>query len=298
MVWRPTLPSDSRLDVRKTYKLYVGGAFPRSESGRSYVVHDSRGRFLANAAAASRKDARDAVQAARNAFGGWSGATAYNRGQVLYRVAEVMEGRHDQFVEEVAASEGITRPRAQRSVSVAIDRLVWYAGWADKLAQVVGATNPVAGPYFDFSVPEPTGVVAVLAPQKSSLLGLVSVVAPVVVSGNTAVVASSRDRPLPAITLCEVLATSDVPGGVVNMLTGSLADTAPTLASHMDVNAIDLTGAAGDDEHATALEVAAVDNLKRVLRAPASEPDWTQSPGLDRMRRFLEMKTVWHPIGV
>ena len=298
MVWRPTLPSDSRLDVRKTYKLYVGGTFPRSESGRSYVVHDSRGRFLANAAAASRKDARDAVQAARKAFGGWSGATAYNRGQVLYRVAEVMEGRHDQFVEEVAASEGITRPRAQRSVSAAIDRLVWYAGWADKLAQVVGATNPVAGPYFDFSVPEPTGVVAVLAPQKSSLLGLVSVVAPVVVSGNTAVVASSRDRPLPAITLCEVLATSDVPGGVVNMLTGSLADTAPTLASHMDVNAIDLTGAAGDDEHATALEVAAVDNLKRVLRAPASEPDWTQSPGLDRMRRFLEMKTVWHPIGV
>jgi acyl-CoA reductase-like NAD-dependent aldehyde dehydrogenase len=292
------LPSESRLDVRKTYKLYVGGAFPRSESGRSYVVHDSRGRFLANAAAASRKDARDAVQAARKAFGGWSGATAYNRGQVLYRVAEVMEGRHDQFVEEVAASEGITRPRAQRSVSAAIDRLVWYAGWADKLAQVVGATNPVAGPYFDFSVPEPTGVVAVLAPQKSSLLGLVSVVAPVVVSGNTAVVASSRDRPLPAITLCEVLATSDVPGGVVNMLTGSLADTAPTLASHMDVNAIDLTGAAGDDEHATALEVAAVDNLKRVLRAPASEPDWTQSPGLDRMRRFLEMKTVWHPIGV
>jgi len=292
------LQSESRLDVRKTYKLYVGGAFPRSESGRSYVVHDSRGRFLANAAAASRKDARDAVQAARKAFGGWSGATAYNRGQVLYRVAEVMEGRHDQFVEEVAASEGITRPRAQRSVSVAIDRLVWYAGWADKLAQVVGATNPVAGPYFDFSVPEPTGVVAVLAPQKSSLLGLVSVVAPVVVSGNTAVVASSRDRPLPAITLSEVLATSDVPGGVVNMLTGSLADTAPTLASHMDVNAIDLTGAAGDDEHATALEVAAVDNLKRVLRAPASEPDWTQSPGLDRMRRFLEMKTVWHPIGV
>jgi acyl-CoA reductase-like NAD-dependent aldehyde dehydrogenase len=292
------LQSESRLDVRKTYKLYVGGAFPRSESGRSYVVHDSRGRFLANAAAASRKDARDAVQAARKAFGGWSGATAYNRGQVLYRVAEVMEGRHDQFVEEVAASEGITRPRAQRSVSAAIDRLVWYAGWADKLAQVVGATNPVAGPYFDFSVPEPTGVVAVLAPQKSSLLGLVSVVAPVVVSGNTAVVASSRDRPLPAITLSEVLATSDLPGGVVNMLTGSLADTAPTLASHMDVNAIDLTGAAGDDEHATALEVAAVDNLKRVLRAPASEPDWTQSPGLDRMRRFLEMKTVWHPIGV
>ncbi len=224
--------------------------------------------------------------------------TAYNRGQILYRVAEVMEGRHDQFVEEVAASEGVTRPRAQRSVSAAIDRLVWYAGWADKLAQVVGSTNPVAGPYFDFSVPEPTGVVAVLAPQQSSLLGLVSVVAPVIVSGNTAVVTSSRERPLPAITLSEVLATSDVPGGVVNMLTGSLADTAPTLASHMDINGIDLTGAAGDAERATALETSAVDNLKRVLRAPASEPDWMERPGLDRMRRFLEMKTVWHPIGV
>jgi len=292
------LPSDTRLDVRKTYKLYIGGKFPRSESGRSYVVNDSRGRFLANAAAASRKDARDAVVAARKAFPGWSGATAYNRGQVLYRVAEVMEGRRDQFADEVVAGEGLTRARAGRSVDQAIDRLVWYAGWTDKIAQVVGATNPVAGPYFDFSIPEPTGVVAVLAPQQSSLLGLVSVVAPVVAGGNTAVVTSSRDRPLPAISFAEVLATSDVPGGVVNILTGSVGDTAPWLASHMDVNAIDLTGAAGDDEHATALEVAAVDNLKRVRRAPDAEPDWTLDPGLSRITSFLETKTVWHPIGV
>ncbi len=296
---RETPPAGtSRLDVRKTYKLYIGGKFPRSESGRSYVVNDARGRFLANAAAASRKDARDAVVAARKAFAGWSGTTAYNRGQVLYRVAEVIEGRRDQFVDEVVAGEGITRPRAGKAVDAAVDRLVWYAGWADKIAQVVGSTNPVAGPYFDFSIPEPTGVVAVLAPQRSSLLGLVSVVAPVIVTGNTVVVASSRDRPLPAITLSEVLVTSDVPGGVVNVLTGSVGDTAPTLASHMDVNGIDLTGAAGDTEHAAALEVASVDNLKRVRRAPETEPDWNADPGLSRLTAFLETKTVWHPVGV
>ncbi|MEJ7628053.1 MAG: aldehyde dehydrogenase family protein [Nocardioidaceae bacterium] len=294
----PTSAQPARLDVRKTSKLYIGGKFPRSESGRSYVVNDSRGRFLANAALASRKDARDAVIAARSAFPGWGAATAYNRGQVLYRVAEVMEGRRDQFVADVAASEGRTRPGASKVVDAAIDRWVWYAGWADKIAQVVGATNPVAGPYFDFSVPEPTGVVAVLAPQDSSLLGLVSVLAPVIVTGNTAVVTSSYRRPLPAISLSEVLATSDVPGGVVNVLTGRLADTVPTLASHMDVNAIDLSGAAGDPEHATQLEVAAVDNLKRVLRAEETEPDWTLGPGLSRITRFLETKTVWHPMGV
>jgi acyl-CoA reductase-like NAD-dependent aldehyde dehydrogenase len=288
----------ARLDVRKTYKLYIGGRFPRSESGRSYVVDDSRGRFLANAALASRKDARDAVAAARKAFPGWAAATAYNRGQVLCRVAEVMEGRRDQFISEVAAGEGLRMPAATKAVDAAIDRWVWYAGWADKIAQVVGSTNPVAGPYFDFSVPDATGVVAVLAPQDSSLLGLVSVLAPVIVSGNAAVLASSYRRPLPAITLSEVLATSDVPGGVVNVLTGRLAETAPTLASHLDVNAIDLTGAAGDTDHATQLELAAVDNLKRVLRAEPAEPDWTLEPGLDRMTRFLETKTVWHPIGV
>jgi acyl-CoA reductase-like NAD-dependent aldehyde dehydrogenase len=183
-------------------------------------------------------------------------------------------------------------------VDAAVDRLVWYAGWADKLAQVVGGTNPVAAPYFNFSLPEPTGVVAVIAPQQSSLLGLVSVLAPVVVTGNTCVVATSTERPVPAITLSEVLATSDVPGGVVNILTGSLGDTAPTLASHMDVNAIDLTGLAGDPATATEFEVAAAENLKRVRRAPAAEPDWTQDPGIDRMTAFLETKTVWHPVGI
>jgi acyl-CoA reductase-like NAD-dependent aldehyde dehydrogenase len=295
---RTSRPTTDRMPVRKTYKLFIGGAFPRSESGRSYEVTDVKGRFLANAAHASRKDARDAVQAARKAFPGWSGATAYNRGQVLYRVAELLEGRRAQFVEDVRAGEGGSARAAAAAVDAAIDRWVWYAGWADKIASVNGSANPVAGPYFDFSVPEPTGVVAVLAPQESSLLGLVSVVAPVIVSGNTCVVTSSSARPLPAVTLAEVLATSDVPGGVVNVLTGQLADTAPTLASHMDVNAIDLAGAAGDPELATRLEVAAADNLKRVLRAPATEPDWRAEPGMERMLRFLETKTVWHPIGV
>ena len=291
-------PTTSRVDVRKTYKLYIGGEFPRSESGHSYVVDDARGRFVANAALASRKDARDAVVAARKAFPGWSGRTAYNRGQVLYRVAEVMEGRRPQFVDAVRQGEGGTAAAAGRVVDESIDRLVWYAGWADKLAQVVGNANPVAGPFFNLSTPEPTGVVAVLAPQESSLLGLVSVVAPVLISGNTVVVASSAERPLPAITFGEVLATSDVPAGVVNILTGTLDRTAPTLASHMDVNAIDLTGLAGQADQATALEVEAAENLKRVRRAPAAEPDWSLDPGLDRMTAFLETKTVWHPIGV
>jgi len=289
---------DERIDVRKTYKLFIGGGFPRSESGRSYEVTDTRGRFLANAAQGSRKDARDAVVAARKAFPGWSGATAYNRGQVLYRVAELMEGRRAQFVDEVTAGEGLTRPRAEAAVNAAVDRWVWYAGWSDKIAQVVGSTNPVAGPYFDFSLPEPTGVVAVLAPQASSLLGLVSVLAPVIVTGNTVIVVTSNERPLPAITLSEVLATSDVPGGVVNVLTGRVGEMAPWLASHMDVNAIDLTGAAGDTEHARELEVAAADNLKRVVRPPAAEPDWTADPGTKRLTAYLELKTVWHPVGV
>jgi acyl-CoA reductase-like NAD-dependent aldehyde dehydrogenase len=292
------MSTDTRIDVRKTYKLYVGGAFPRSESGRSYVVSDAKGKFLANAAHASRKDARDAVQAARKAFPGWAGKTAYNRGQVVYRVAEVLEGRRGQLVDEVQASEGVGKRVAEQAVDLSVDRLVWYAGWADKIAQVVGGTNPVAAPYFNFSVPEPTGVVAVVAPQQSSLLGLVSVIAPVIVTGNTCVVATSAERPVPAITFSEVLATSDVPGGVVNILTGALGDTTPTLASHMDVNAIDLTGLAGDPATAAQLEESAAENLKRVRRAPATEPDWTLDPGLDRMRSCLETKTVWHPIGI
>lgn len=285
-----------RLSVAKTYKLYVGGAFPRSESGRSYPVTDTKGAFLANAAQASRKDARDAVVAARKAFGGWSGATAYNRGQVLYRVAELLEGRREQFVAEVTACEGVDVRAAQSLVDAAIDRWVWYAGWTDKIASVLGASNPVAGPYFSFSVPEPTGVVAVFAPQDSALLGLVSVLAPVLATGNTCVVVASQNRPLPAITLSEVLATSDVPGGVVNVLTGRTAELAPWLAAHGDVNALDLTGVAPAQR--TDMAKAAAGTVKRVLRAPKTEPDWTATPDITRLRAFVEIKTVWHPIGV
>jgi len=290
-----------RIDVRKTYKLYVGGAFPRSESGYTYEVTDAKGAFVANAALASRKDARDAVVAARKAFGPWSGRTAYNRAQVLYRVAEVLEDRRPQFVQAVVQSEGLSASKAERVVDESVDRLVWYAGWADKITQVVGGANPVAGPFFNLTTPEATGVVAVLAPERSSLLGLVTAIAPVVVTGNTAVVVSSYSRPLAAVTLAEVLATSDVPGGVVNVLTGSAATLGPWLASHMDVNAIDLGGLAGLEggaEAATAMQVAAADNLKRVRRASATEPDWSQEPGLDAMTDFLEIKTVWHPMGV
>jgi acyl-CoA reductase-like NAD-dependent aldehyde dehydrogenase len=282
-----------RLAVAKTYKLYLGGAFPRSESGRTYQVRDARGTFLANAAQASRKDVREAVVAARKAFGGWSGATAYNRGQVLYRVAELLEGRRDQFIAEVTATEG---KRAPALVDAAIDRWVWYAGWTDKITTVMGAANPVAGPYFSFSVPEPTGVVGICAPQTSSLLGLVSVLAPVIASGNTAVLLTSQDRPLPAITLSEVLATSDVPGGVVNILTGKTAELAPWLAAHGDVNALDLTGAPKDT--IADLEEAAAGTVKRVFAVRGNEPDWTKQPDVSRLRRFLETKTVWHPMGV
>lgn len=283
-----------RLAVRKTYKLYVGGAFPRSESGRSYVVRDAKGGFLANASRASRKDARNAVTAARGAYSGWAARTAYNRGQVLYRVAEMMEGRRAQFAAEVAAAEGRGAARAGDLVSAAIDRWVWYAGWSDKVAQVHGSANAVAGPYFDFSTPEPVGVVAVLAPRGSSLLGLASVIAPVVVTGNAAVVLAAQDAPLPAVTLAEVLATSDLSGGVVNIVTGHTAEVAPWLASHMDVDAIDLAGAPAD--MVPDLEDKAADNLKRVVRPRAGE-DWNADPGIERLLAFLETKTVWHPVG-
>ncbi|MFD2490357.1 aldehyde dehydrogenase family protein [Amycolatopsis jiangsuensis] len=286
----------TRISVAKTYKLYVGGKFPRSESGRVYPVTDAAGTFLANAAHASRKDLREAVVAARKAFPGWSSATAYNRGQVLYRVAEVLEGRRDQFTAEVAASEGLSAEQAGARVDTAIDRWVWYAGWTDKIASVLGAANPVAGPYFSFTVPEPTGVVGVLAPQESSLLGLVSVLAPVLATGSTAVVVSSADRPLPAITLSEVLATSDVPGGVANILTGRASELGSWLASHGDVNALDPTGATPDERVHLAQEAAGT--VKRVLTVPDAEPDWTTEPDLSRLRRYLEAKTVWHPLGV
>ena len=267
----------TRLAVRKTYKLYIGGKFPRSESGRTYLVDGD------NAALASRKDARDAVVAARAAQPKWAGATAYNRGQVLYRIAEMIEARRAEFVAlGVSAAE----------VDAAIDRWVWYAGWSDKIAQVAGGANPVAGPFFNISAPEPTGVVGVIAPQ--SLLGLVSVLAPAVVTGNAVVVVAAN--PQVAITLAEVLATSDVPGGVVNLLTGRAAEIAPWLASHADVNALDLTGV-DDPQLATELERSAAGTLKRVLRPPAGGVDFTADPGLHPMTALLETKTVWHPKG-
>jgi acyl-CoA reductase-like NAD-dependent aldehyde dehydrogenase len=266
-----------RLSVRKTYKLFIGGAFPRSESGRTYLVDGD------NVALASRKDARDAVVAARKAQPKWAGATAYNRGQVLYRVAEMIEARRDEF-----GALGV--PAAE--LDAAVDRWVWYAGWSDKIAQVHGSANPVAGPYFNISAPEPTGVVGVVAP--ASFLGLVSVVAPAIVTGNTVVVLAAA--PQVAITLAEVLATSDVPGGVVNILTGRAAETAPWLASHDDVNALDLTGVT-DPALAAELERSAAGSLKRVVRPPADTPDFTADPGLHPMTALLETKTVWHPKG-
>jgi acyl-CoA reductase-like NAD-dependent aldehyde dehydrogenase len=282
----------TRLAVPKTYKLYIGGKFPRSESGRVYEVATAKGTFLANAAKASRKDARDAVLAARSAVAGWSGATGYNRGQVLYRIAELLEGRRAQFVEELRQSEGISAAAAEKQVDAAIDVWVWYAGWADKYVQVAGNGNPVSGPYFNVSTPEPTGVVAVIAPRESSLLGLVSVVAPALVSGNAVVVVASERSPLAAISLSEVLATSDVPGGVVNILTGSAAEIAPWLASHADVNALDLAGAGALDW--VDLQIAAAETLKRVL----PPQDGVPAPSVERVTFFTETKTVWHPKGL
>ena len=262
-----------RLPVKKTYKLYVGGAFPRSESGRSYEAEG------ANVARASRKDLRDAVRAAREAVPKWASMTAYNRGQVLYRVAEIMEGRRAQFVELIGD---------EAEVDAAIDSWVWYAGWADKIAQVLGSSNAVAGPYFNFTVPEPTGVVGVIAPEEPPLAGFVAHLAPVIVGGNTAVIVASQKRPLAAVTLAEVLATSDVPGGVVNVLTGKKDELAPVLAAHMDVNALDLSGAGGEREE---LERLAADNVKRVVANGDGQSPW-------HVAAFLELKTVWHPIGV
>jgi acyl-CoA reductase-like NAD-dependent aldehyde dehydrogenase len=262
----------SRLPVKKTYKLYIGGEFPRSESGRTYEAEGQ------NVARASRKDVRDAVRVARPAYEKWAALTAYNRGQVLYRVAEMLETRRAEFAALTNDSE----------VNAAVDRVVWYAGWADKLPQVLGGANSVAGPYFNFTVPEPTGIAGILAPEEPALLGLVSRVAPALVGGNSVVVVASEARPLAAIELAEVLATSDVPGGVVNILTGYKEELAPWLASHMDVNAIDLTGANGD---VAELERAAADNVKRVVKA---SPDGQSAYAI---ADFLELKTVWHPIG-
>jgi aldehyde dehydrogenase (NAD+) len=283
----------SHLAVPKTYKLYLGGKFPRSESGRTYPLRDADGRLVANAARASRKDARDAVLAARKGFAAWSGATPYNRGQVVYRIAEMLDGRRAEFV-ELLARGGAQEPAARAEVDAAVDRLVHYAGWTDKLAAVFGSANPVSGPYFSYSAPEPTGVVAILAPTGAPLLGLVSVIAPVIAGGNSCVVVAAEADAYVAVTFAEVLATSDVPGGVVNMLTGSAAEIGPHLAAHADVDAVDLTGA--DAELAAALERAASDTVKRVYR-PKGLPDFAASPGTRRLRAFLEVKTVWHPTG-
>jgi acyl-CoA reductase-like NAD-dependent aldehyde dehydrogenase len=287
-----------RMPVMKTYKLAIGGAFPRSESGRTYEIVAADGTFLANAALASRKDVRDAVVAARGAQPGWARATAYNRGQVLYRIAELMEGRREQLVAELTSlDDDLDAARAE--VDAAIDRWVWYAGWTDKFTQVAGSVNPVAGPFFNISSPEPVGVVGILAPQHSALLGLVSVVAPALVAGNAVVVIASEQRPLPAITLSEILATSDVPGGVVNVLTGRTAELAPPLAGHLDVDGLDLTGIAGHDGvDRTALETDAAENVKRVLAPPAAEADFTRTPrGIERISAWCDVKTVWHPKG-
>lgn len=292
----PETVSDERLSVRKTYKLFIGGAFPRSESGRSYQVTSADGALLANAALASRKDARDAVVKARAAFSGWSGATAYLRGQILYRVAEMLEGRRAQFVAEVRAVEGLTEAEAGAQVDLAIDRWVWYAGWTDKIGQIRSSANPVSGPFWNVSSPEPTGVVALFAPERPALLGLVSVLAPAIAVGNTAVLVAPDSAALPAVTLAEVLATSDLPGGVVNILTGRIAELGKPLADHRDVDGLDLAGVA-DAQLATSLEQAGAENLKRVLRPAAAPGDWTAEPGIARLTAFLETKTVWHPVG-
>ena len=279
----------SRLAVPKTYKLFIGGKFPRSESGRVYEVNSVAGDFVANAAQGSRKDMRDAVVAARTAQPGWSGATAYNRGQVLYRIAEVLEGRKAQFVEEIMLVEGSSAKEAAAQVDIAIDTWIWYAGWADKYTQVAGQANPVSGPYFNLSVPEPTGVVGAIAPQSSgSLLGLVATIAPILVSGNSVVVVPREDAPLTAISFAEVMATSDVPGGVVNVITGSPAELAPWMASHADINALDLAGAGNLDW--ASLQIAAAETLMRTLAPVEGIP----ASSLNRITAFTEVKTVWH----
>jgi acyl-CoA reductase-like NAD-dependent aldehyde dehydrogenase len=278
-----------RIDVMKTYKLYIGGAFPRSESGRSYELKDKKGNFIANPALASRKDLRDAVVAAKAAFSGWSHATAYNRGQILYRMAEMLEGRTEQFVAEIKALEGVSDSVARKQVQDSIDLWVWYAGWSDKISTTSGGTNPIAGPYYNFTIPEPLGVVGVIADEKESLLGLTRGLAPVITSGNTAILIASERLPLSAISLAEVMATSDLPAGVVNILTGSKSELIPWLASHMEVDGIDISGAEKrlDGE----IKRAGTENLKRIYR-------FEKEASLKRILSFTEYKTVWHPIGI
>jgi acyl-CoA reductase-like NAD-dependent aldehyde dehydrogenase len=278
----------NRIDVKKTYKLYINGAFPRSESGRTYEVKNAKGIFIANPCLASRKDLRDAVVAARAAHPGWNKATAYNRGQILYRIAEMLEGRREQFVEEIVSVTGATKVKADKEVTEAIDRLVWYAGWTDKIASLAGSTNPVAGPFYNFTIPESMGVVAAIAPESPSLLGLIDAVAPIITSGNTVVVLASTKAPLSAMTFAEVLATSDLPAGVINILTGKKDEIAPWMASHMDIDALDISGLSSK-KHAD-IKVAGAENLKRIHSFKSADPG--------RIIAFMEAKTVWHPIGL
>ena len=278
----------NRIDVKKTYKLYINGAFPRSESGRTYEVKSAAGKFIANPCLASRKDLREAVVAARAAHVGWNKATAYNRGQILYRIAEMLEGRSAQFVEEIMISTGVTKVKGEREVTDSVDRLVWYAGWSDKIASLAGSTNPVAGPYYNFTIPESMGVVAAIAPETPSLLGLIDAIAPIIASGNTVIILASTKAPLSALTFAEVLATSDLPAGVVNILTGKKDEIAPWMASHMDIDAMDISGL--PRKQAVAIKVAGAQNLKRIHSFKSNDPG--------RIVAFMEAKTVWHPIGL
>ena len=279
----------SRIDVNKTYKLFIGGAFPRSESGRVYEIKGANKKFIANPALASRKDLRDAVVAAKAAHSGWANATAFNRGQILYRVAEIMQGRSDQFIDEICALEGVTTKVAKVQVEEAIDTWVWYSGWCDKLSSVSGSLNQVSGPFYNFTTPEALGVVAIFAENKPSLLGVVRTLAPVIASGNSAVLIASESYPLPAITLSEVLATSDLPGGVVNILTGKITELAPWVGSHMEIDGVDVAGLSKKQEEE--LKLVGADNLKRIFRfSPTDHPE--------RILSFMEQKTVWHPIGL
>jgi acyl-CoA reductase-like NAD-dependent aldehyde dehydrogenase len=278
-----------RIDVKKTYKLFIGGAFPRTESGRTYEVKNSKGVFIANPCMASRKDLKDAVVAARTAQSSWSQASAYNRGQILYRIAEMLEGRREQFISEISELTGVTVKKASDEVEASIDLLVWYAGWTDKISALDGATNPVAGPYYNFTIPEALGVVGFIAPKKSALLGFIAGIAPIIASGNTVIALASENAPLPAMSLAEVLATSDVPAGVVNILTGKTAELAPWFASHMDIDGLDITGL--DSKFVAEIKVAGAQNLKRIHSFKE-----VATPG--RILAFMESKTVWHPIGV
>jgi len=279
----------SRIDINKTYKLFIGGAFPRSESGRVYEVKGSNKKFLANPALASRKDLRDAVVAAKSAQAGWAGATAFNRGQILYRIAEIMQGRSEQFTEEISALEGVTSKAAKLQVEEAIDTWVWYSGWCDKLSSVAGSQNQVSGPFYNFTTPESLGVVAIFAESKPSLLGAVRTLAPVLAGGNSAVLIASEAYPLPAITLGEVLATSDLPAGVVNILTGKTSELYPWVGSHMEIDGVDVAGLSKKQEEE--LKLVGADNLKRIARFSTSNHP-------ERILSFMEQKTIWHPIGI